>query len=119
MPILQTLSSLALRPWLGDSSDNIARIFDGPGNQSQRLVRAMQRANERAWKALEIALAGEGLWSRLGRPEDKAFRQQIHAFLDALPLPELFGRGDFRRQCLRDLKGANRKALLLGRLVPE
>ena len=78
----------------------------------------MQRANERAWKALEVALAGEGLWQRLGRSEDKAFRQQVRAFLDALPLPELFGRTEFRRQCLRELKGAARKALLFGRLVP-
>ena len=119
MPIMSTLSSLALRPWMGDSSDNVVQLFgDGAGNLSQRLLRALQRANERAWKTLEVALVGEGLWNKLDRAEDKAFRQQIRVFLDALPLGHSSGRSDFRLQCLADIKGAHRKALLLGRLVP-
>src|SRR5699024_1962857 len=37
-----------------------ARFID----HSQALTQALQRANERAWKALEVALAGDSFWDR-------------------------------------------------------
>src|SRR5262249_28903422 len=83
------------------------------------LVRALRRANERAWQALEVALAGESLWNRLDRPEERAFRQQVRVFLDAMPLPLLTGKGEFRRLCLRDLRDARGQGLLLGDVPPE
>src|SRR5205085_201954 len=88
-------------------------------DQSQRLVRALQHANKRAWDALEISLAGESFWRRFDAAEDKAFRQQVRAFLDAMPLPELTGKDQHRRQCLRDLQAAKRKGLIFGHVVPE
>ncbi len=33
-------------------------------NQSQRLTKALEKANDRAWATLEYALAGESLWER-------------------------------------------------------
>src|SRR5256885_12037313 len=55
-------------------------------DQSGRLTEALRGANERAWKAVEIALAGESLWDRckkaLTSAEDRAFSQQVRAFLD-------------------------------------
>src|SRR5689334_18154341 len=42
---------------VGPVMDFLAERFT---DQSQRLNRALARANDRAWKALEVALAGEG-----------------------------------------------------------
>src|SRR5205814_965168 len=89
------------------------------GDGSQRLLTAIRKANERAWKALEIALAGESLWTRLGHAEDRAFRQQVRTFLDNVLLPELTGRDEYRGNCLRELQDARRRGLLLGPIVAE
>jgi hypothetical protein len=85
-------------------------------DQSQRLRTALESATERAWKALEVALAGESFWNWLDRAEDRSLREQIRAFLDSLPAEQLPNeQDDFRRQCLLDLRAA-RKA---GRLSNE
>src|SRR5262249_45130527 len=59
-------------------------------DHSSRLTEALEMTNERAWRALEVALAGDSLWDRcklmLARGEDKAFREQVQPFLDACPL---------------------------------
>ncbi len=119
MSILQLLSSFALRQVVGDvDGGGFSQLLgDRFTDGSQRLLSAIRRANEKAWKALEIALAGESLWQRLDRPEDRAFRQQIRIFLDCIPLPELTGRDEFRRGCLRELYDARRRGLLLGPIV--
>src|ERR1700676_4645356 len=78
-------------------------------DHSKKLTEALEVANERAWKVLEIALAGESFWERckvvLARAEDQAFRKQVRAFLDSARL-ELPGENpdEFRRQCLRELQ---------------
>src|SRR5262249_61357676 len=75
---------------------------------------ALRKANERAWQALEVALAGESLWNKLDDANDKAFRQQVRAFLDATPLESLPSHGpEFRQQCLRELRAARKSGLLL------
>src|SRR5437764_1463595 len=65
-------------------------------DHSQKLNLALQRANDRAWKALEIALSGDSWWSRcrslLVPGDEKAVGQQIQAFLDAVSLPDLQNR---------------------------
>ena len=71
------LSALALREAAGGAAEAIGfkaggvvaeRVIDFLvvrfTDQSLRLNEALQRANERAWKSLEIALAGESLWER-------------------------------------------------------
>jgi hypothetical protein len=86
-------------------------------DQSQNLPIALQRATDRAWRCLEVALAGETLWTRLrDRREDQAFRDQVGTFLAAVPLVNL--ADDFRRRCHRDLQAA-RKAGLLVTAPPE
>src|SRR5262245_8424462 len=68
-------------------------------DHSQHLAGALRKANERAWQALEVALAGESLWNKLDDANDKAFRQQVRAFLDATPLEGLPSHGpEFRQQ---------------------
>jgi WD40 repeat protein/serine/threonine protein kinase len=87
-------------------------------DQSQRLPAALQRANGSAWRAVEVALAGESLWTWLDSAEDKAFREQVRTFLDASPLPGLPGDGkEFRQHCLRELRAARKAGHLDGGLL--
>src|SRR4051812_38171947 len=84
-------------------------------NNSRRLTQALQTSNSRAWHALEIALAGESLWNKLDDADDRAFRNQLRAYLDLAPLGEAPGRDpEFRAQCLRELRAARKSGLLLG-----
>jgi serine/threonine protein kinase len=94
-------------------------------DQSRRLTDALHRANDRAWKALEIALAGSSWWERcsvrLAAGEQKAVRQQLQAFLDVTPLAGLPSHGpEFRQECLRQLRAARKAGFLTaGKLEPR
>src|SRR5579883_506639 len=136
MVIVQQLSALAVRQLLGGicqaagleagsaAVETVAGLLvNGFTDHSQRLLLALQRANERAWRALEIALAGDSWWDRikvtLARREDQAFREQVSAFLQATPLAGLPSHGtEFRQQCLRELRAAHKQSLLTGTLQP-
>jgi uracil-DNA glycosylase family 4 len=129
MRISHNLCALALRQLIGGAC-KAANL--GPGeaaiepvvgfltrhfvDHSQRLTEALRQTNERAWKALEVALAGEGLWDRckllLASGEEKAFREQVRPFLDACPLAELQGRAAYRQACLEELRAARKAGLL-------
>jgi tetratricopeptide (TPR) repeat protein len=88
-------------------------------DQSRRLPAALQASTERAWKTLEIALAGESFWSWLDRAEDRTLRQQIRTFLDTVRADQLPAeQDDFRRHCLNDLRAARKKGRLSG-LPPD
>ena len=55
----------------------------------------------------------------MARAEDKAFAQQIRAFLDVTPFPELSGKAAFRHKCLEELQAARKgQALTAGTLDP-
>ncbi len=130
MRVFESLSAYALRPlfggaveWLGIKA--VGSVAEGTVeflaqrflDQSQRLNRALREAHERAWKALEIALAGESFWERcrltLASGENKAFRRQLRTFLDKTPALGLPGEPElFRRQCLSDLRLARKRGLL-------
>lgn len=126
MPILLNLSSLALKPMLesackaagfavGENAfDGVVRKFSQFfTDHSQTLPLALQRANDNAWKALEVALAGESIWTWLDRADQKAFRQQVRAFLDVTPLEGLPSHGpEYRSVCLRELRTARKAGLL-------
>src|SRR5260370_40823775 len=119
MSLIQCLCSFALKQVSLEGVEGIAHALANRfSDQSQRLTRALERANRRAWDALHIALAGESFWNLFNRPEDRAFRQQVRAFLDQMPLPALEGKDHYRRQCLVDLLDAKCKALLFGHVVP-
>src|SRR5262249_30175771 len=84
---------------------------------SQRLTDALTRANDNAWKALEIALAGESWWDKvkltLSRGDEQGFRKQVQAFLDVTPLAGLPSHGpEFRALAVRELREARKKGLL-------
>ena len=122
MAIPESLCCFALKLFVGESMDGIEGIknlltghFTDRGNE---LVRALERSNRKAWKALEVALAGPSLWGRLtDRAEQKGLRTQLQEFLNQVQLPEETHRANYRAECLRELKAAFSKGLLLGELV--
>ncbi|HYT90139.1 MAG TPA: serine/threonine-protein kinase [Gemmataceae bacterium] len=133
MPLLLKMSSLALkhvlqgactvvglRPGPQSGEGVVAFLTQRFTDHSQRLPLALQKANDSAWKAIEVALAGESLWSWLAKSDQKAFREQVRAFLDATPLANLPGHGpDFRTTCLKELRAARKAGRLLeGSLDP-
>src|ERR1700704_741237 len=99
MNILFNLSTLALPSRVGGACQTVGLEF-GEGavdgaihfltqrftDHSLRLVKALEQSNDRAWRAFEIALAGDSFWERckqaLVPTEDKAFREQVRAFLE-------------------------------------
>ena len=128
MAIFQHLAVLAMRPLIStvcqaagisaaDSAlENIASYLrERFTDHGQKINDALRRAAEQAWRAFEIALAGESLLTRLDRNEDKAFREQLRQFLDSTPadgLPAL--DRDFRAETLRELRAARKAGLLDG-----
>ena len=131
MSVFLSLSTFALRELIAGACETVGFKAGGEvtdvvvgflterfTDHSQRLTAALQSANEKAWTALEIALAGDSLWERckvaVARAEDKAFAQQVRTFLDAAPLPELAGKSAFRQKCLEELRAARKARTLSG-----
>ena len=119
MSIVRSLSILALRQAAAGACqtlgligiDAAAEFLKGRFTDNSRLLsQALQGAAAKAWQSLEIALAGESLWTRLtDRAEDKAFREQVRAFLDSQPLGGLPSHGaEFRNEALRQLREARK-----------
>src|SRR5262245_27436806 len=123
MPITQSLSALALRHLLPPANEAAAQIAAAEAadrvvgalvrhlsDHSQRLPQALCRACRNAWKALELALAGDSWWQRcralLASADQRAFGRQVEAFLGSNPLPGLEGGDAFRRACQRELADA-------------
>ena len=118
MAVVQKMCALALQQLTGESASNVLGILgDHFSDRGQLVIKALRVANDRAWKALEVALVGDSWWqqfkSLLRAKEDQAFAQQIKAFLEGLPLEALAGQPDeFRRNCLSELQHARQKKLL-------
>jgi serine/threonine protein kinase len=91
-------------------------------DHSERLSTALEGANERAWRALELTLAGESLWERFkaatARAEDKAFARQVRDFLDVAQLPVSADGEAFRRKCLKELREARKSKMLTVGVLP-
>lgn len=133
MNLILNLSTLALRQLVdsacatvgikegGEAAVKVAGVlYERFHDQSQRLTAALQNANARAWRALEISLAGDSWWERckaaVARAEDKAFAQQVRTFLDTAKWPELANRTKFREQCLAELRAARKAGCLSGEI---
>ena len=66
MFLVSPLIAFALRQVLGDSADKIVAAIEGHFTDHRgTLPRALNQANERAWQALAIALAGDGFFDAL------------------------------------------------------
>lgn len=82
-------------------------------DHGQRFLVAFRVANDRAWRALEIALSGDSWWDRLrGKltpAEDHAFAAQVRQFLSQARLD---GVSVDRQKCLAELRDARKRKLL-------
>src|SRR5579872_532819 len=87
--LVTQLVGFGLRQVIGDHADNslqvvglVERWFT---DHSGKLPQALERAHERAWQALAVALAGDGLLDRLkvffASGDDKGVREQVRLFL--------------------------------------
>src|SRR5262249_11619290 len=115
MAIFSALSAFALRQVAGDGAENVVKaIGDRFSDRGGQLTEALRRASERAWRTLEIALAGESFWNRLDAAEDKAFRQQVRGLLESMTLTRRTTKEESRRLCLAELRAARKDGLLLG-----
>jgi len=129
--IVESMCKLALGDLIGDETAEKLAGFGGIAggvawllhhhfaDHSQRLPRALYRSNQRAWKTLELALAGDGwltkLKNLLTRGEDKVIAEQIRSFLEANCLKELDRHpADVRQLCLEDLHKARATGELEG-----
>ena len=100
---------------LGGSGEAVVAFLAARfADHSGKLTAALEVANDRAWKAFEIALAGDSFWDRckvvLSSGDDKAFRGQVRSFLDA----HAFSADAERSVCLQELRGARKIKLLAG-----
>lgn len=112
------LAALGMEGGAAAARPVIAFLTDHLSDQSERLAAAVRTASERAWRAVEVALAGESLWSRLDRAEDRALRRQLVRFLDGLlPGQMTVEAGEFRTRCLQELRAARQAGLLPGGAV--
>jgi len=75
------------------------------------LPRALATANDKAWRAWGVALAGDGLFDTVKRwftasGDEKGFREQVSRFLAGQGISFAGSPADFRQACLADLHKA-------------
>src|SRR5262245_61749903 len=120
MSAIQYVSILALQQVLGERGETLMRWFgEHVTDHGQRLERALRESADRAWRCLEVALAGPSWWQgcqRLLAPrEDQVLAQHVAQFLDKVPAAELPGDPvEFRKGCLGELRSARRVGLIPG-----
>jgi serine/threonine protein kinase len=128
MGVLLKLSALAVRPLIGVAGkllgvvgaqhmgDAVAKLLlDRFTNHSAKVSEALRRANERAWKTLEFALAEESLLDAVAPAEEKAIREQVRTLLRSAGYGRsTAGEADFRACCLQELRRARQVGLLDG-----
>lgn len=71
---------------LPDSGEKaVAFLTERFSDQSRRVPKAIAAATDRAWKALELALAGDSFWTRFDRAEDRNLAQELRLALVVVP----------------------------------
>jgi formylglycine-generating enzyme required for sulfatase activity len=120
MFLLRPLVGFGLRQLLGDGIENVVVAVEQRfRDHGQALPRALERAHDRAWQSLGVALAGDGLFDRARRlfasGEEKGLRDQVQTFLEANG--DIFGRtpADMREACLGELGRLRKSGLISGR----
>jgi hypothetical protein len=110
-PITQ-LVGFGLRQVIGDYADGAVQmaavIEQRFRDHSRTLPKALDRAHHRAWQALGVALAGDGLLDRVkvffASGDDKGVREQVQLFLAGNTVSFDRAPADFHRDCLDELK---------------
>jgi hypothetical protein len=121
------LVGFGLRQILGDAAGPILDAVESANHilnivkqyftdHSRALPRALAKANDHAWQALGVALAGDGLLDRVkvffASGDDKGVREQVSRFLAAKPFAYEGTPADFRRACLNELTRARKAGVL-------
>jgi hypothetical protein len=123
--VVHSLISFGVRQTLGEPAGLILEAVEQRFTDHGRaLPRALTRANDCAWQALAVALAGNDLLDRVkvffAAADAKGIREQVGRFLAAKPFPFEGTTADFRRACLEDLTRARKVgALAADRLNPR
>jgi formylglycine-generating enzyme required for sulfatase activity/tRNA A-37 threonylcarbamoyl transferase component Bud32 len=77
-------------------------------DHSRTLPNALEKAHDRAWQAMAVALAGDGLLDRVkvffASGDDKGVREQVQLFLEDNASAFEGTPDEFRRSCLEELK---------------
>src|ERR1700676_5577666 len=90
MSLVNNLIGFGFRQVIGESAGATAEFVAGFvekrfTDHSQTLPKALARANDRAWQALSIALAGDGFLDKIkvffSSGDDKGIREQVRLFL--------------------------------------
>lgn len=107
-PLVLNLVGYALRQVIGGAADQVtAFVQERWTDHSQALPKALAQANERTWKALSVALAGEGFCEQMKRlfadGDAQGLREQVARFLNSGRLGFEGTPVQFRRQCLTEL----------------
>jgi formylglycine-generating enzyme required for sulfatase activity len=114
---MTALACFGLRQTLGDGIKDVLRaVGDQFRDHSQSLHRALTRANDRAWQALGVALAGDGLLDGVKglftTADYKMLREQIRPFLARSAAHFDQTPAAFRKVCLAELQTARGKNML-------
>ena len=96
MSMYEHVSLLALQQTLGESGGTVVRLLsDHFSDHGQRLEKALTTSVDRAWRTLEVALAGPSWWqackSLLTPREEASLARHVQQFLDTLPPTQLPG----------------------------
>lgn len=116
MSLAVNLIGFGLRQVIGEATENVVDFVENRfTDHSQTLPKALARANDRAWQALSIALAGDGFLDKIkvffASGDDKGIREQVRLFLQDKNVG-LDGTAGFRKSCLVELQQAKKAGLL-------
>jgi formylglycine-generating enzyme required for sulfatase activity/tRNA A-37 threonylcarbamoyl transferase component Bud32 len=85
-------------------------------DHSKTLPAALVQANDRAWQAVSVALAGDGFLDQIklffASADDKGIREQVRRFLQDKSIGYGGTPADFRKKCLTELNLAKNARLL-------
>jgi hypothetical protein len=117
MSFLNQLIAFGIRqvidPAIGDFAGLARRYFS---DQSRTLPKALSRANDRAWQAIGVSLAGNGFLDRVkvffASGDDKGIREQVQSFLEDNRLGVDGSPAEFRHKCLTELQAARQAGQL-------
>jgi formylglycine-generating enzyme required for sulfatase activity/predicted Ser/Thr protein kinase len=118
MQFMCQFSGFLLRQVIGGSAVAVAGFLQKRfGDHSQPLPQALQRAAERAWQTLGVALAGDGVLDRAARlftgGDDRSLREPIQAFLKSNLFDTDGDSETFRKACLTEWRQLRRAKKLL------
>src|SRR5262249_48131962 len=117
MSLVGKLLGFALRQVIGESVGGVVEVVEQRfRDPSRALPKALERAHDRAWQSLGVALAGDGFLDRVklffASGDDKGIREQVQLFLKGNAMSFAGTPDKFRLDCLDDLKRLRKSGLL-------